>query len=552
VFGALLNEQNGGAFAIRPADGSNGVQSYITNTNVLTTTFTSREGSFRVVDFAPRFELYSRSFRPTKFIRIVEPLTGTPRIRVLCAPVLGWTAQPPRTELGSHHISYAGYDAELRLTTDAPLSYLKGEPFALTERKCFVLSWGSPVEEPLPALCDRFLKETVAYWQRWVKQCDIPPLYQDEVIRSALALKLHCFEDTGAIVAATTTSIPESPGSGRTWDYRYCWLRDAYYTLNAFRLLGQFEEREQFLHFLLNVASAAPDLNLPPLYRVDGSNDLDEQILPNWPGFQNEGPVRIGNQAASHRQNDVFGEMILALSPLFLDARFKGAVTPSAVRLVSDLAEKAAAVAGQPDAGIWEFRSERKPQTFTALMCWAGLDRTATIAQHHTLRTRCDWAATAAALRQRILAEATCPERHCLVAEFGGRTLDAALLQAVTLRFFPPGDPHQMGTVDTIRKELDLSGFLKRYNAPDDFGTPAVAFTLCSFWLVEALAHVNRLDEARLVMERLLLVSSPLGLLSEDLAPDTGALWGNFPQAYSHAGVIHAAFAAAPSWSEVL
>ena len=180
---------------------------------------------------------------------------------------------------------FEGYDSQLRLTTDIPVSYLNGQPFTLTERCHMVLSWGAPVEESLRSLADRFLGETQRYWQRWVKQCSIPPLYQDAVIRSALALKLHCFEDTGAIVAAMTTSIPEAPGSGRTWDYRYCWLRDAYYSLGAFRLLGHFEERENFIRYLLNVAGGSPDLNLAPLYRVDGTSGLDEHILDNWKGF---------------------------------------------------------------------------------------------------------------------------------------------------------------------------------------------------------------------------------------------------------------------------
>jgi len=258
VFGALLDENKGGRFLIGPATPEKGQQRYLPNTNVLETVFSGPDGSFRVLDFAPRFIQHDRSFRPTKLVRIVEPLSGTPRIRVFCEPVLGWSQERPKKDHGSHHVSYLGYDVELRLTTDAPLAYLDGEPFALTERKHFVLAWGSPVEEPIEPLCDRFLRETVRYWQSWVKHCDVPSIFQEEIIRSALALKLHCYEDTGAIVAALTTSLPESPGSVRTWDYRYCWLRDSYYTLDAFRLLGHFEEREGFLQFLLNVASSAP------------------------------------------------------------------------------------------------------------------------------------------------------------------------------------------------------------------------------------------------------------------------------------------------------
>jgi GH15 family glucan-1,4-alpha-glucosidase len=249
----------------------------------------------------------------------------------------------------------------------SPLSYLTGQPFALTERRYLALTWGAPIEEPLAPLCERFLHETTRYWQRWVKECDVPPLFQQEVIRSALALKLHCFEDTGAIVAATTTSIPEATGSGRTWDYRYCWLRDAYYALSAFHLLGHFEEREQFVRYLLNIASASPDLDLAPLYRVDATVDLEERILPNWPGFNGEGPVRIGNAAAKQRQHDVFGEMVLALSPVSLDDRFSAERSRATLELLHRLTGKAVAVAGTPDMGIWELRNGTHPQTFSSL-----------------------------------------------------------------------------------------------------------------------------------------------------------------------------------------
>jgi GH15 family glucan-1,4-alpha-glucosidase len=550
VFAALLDERGGGLFAIAPADGRPGVQRYLPNTNVLETRFDTADGAFRVIDFAPRFMLHERSFRPTKLVRIVEPLSGTPRVRVCCNPVRGWSHARPQREYGSHHITYHGYDSELRLTTDAPLSYLDGGPFALTERKHFVLAWGAPVEEAIEPLCDRFLRETVRYWQLWVKHCDIPPIYQEAVIRSALALKLHCFEDTGAIVAALTTSIPEAPGSGRTWDYRYCWLRDAFYTLGAFRLLGHFEEREQFLHFLLNVASSAPDLDLAPLYRIDGRADLAERVLDDWPGFASEGPVRVGNEAATHRQHDVFGEMVLALTPLFLDARFREQLTPPLLDLVTRLARKAVSVAGKPDAGIWEYRSAWRPQTFSSLMCWAAADRMTRIAAVHRPADAQEFNDAAARIRNEVLREAVDPQRGCLVADYGGSEVDAALLQAVTLRLLPSSDARMQATVDAVIADLDYHGWLKRYRTNDGFGIPVVAFMLCTFWLIEALATLGRSGEASALMDRVLGGMSPLGLLSEDVDPVSGVMWGNFPQAYSHVGLIHAAFAAAPRWSE--
>lgn len=551
VFGALLDENDGGAFTIRPDAASVGVQRYWPNTNVLETRFDTPDGAFRIIDFAPRFIEHGRSFRPRKLIRIVEPIVGTPRITVSCRPVLGWSKRAPHREYGSHHLTFKGFDDDVRLTTDAPLSYIDHRPFALCGRLHFVFSWGAPVEEPLEPLCDRFLRETVRYWQTWVKRCNIPARYQNEVIRSALILKLHCFEDTGAIVAALTTSLPESPGSGRTWDYRHCWLRDAYYTLGAFRRLGHFEEREQFLHFLLGVASSAPDLDLAPLYRIDGGSDLDERIEGAWPGHLGEGPVRVGNGAALHRQHDVFGEMVLALTPLFLDARFDEQVTPTVLDLTKRLARKAIAVAGQPDTGIWEVRTLARPQTFSTLMCWAAADRMARIALRHDLPEASEFAAAASAIRDMISGSAVDPMRGCLVADHGGTEVDAALLQAVTLGLYPADDPRMLATVEAVRQDLEQDGWLLRYRVDDGFGRPTTAFMLCTFWLVEALARLGRMDEASRVLERVRNVRAPTGLLSEDLDPKSGEMWGNFPQAYSHVGLIHAAFAAAPPWHEL-
>ncbi len=552
VFGSLLDEQNGGGFHIAPADGTIGVQRYLDNTNVLETLFITSDGSFRILDFAPRFIQFDRTFRPTKIVRIVEPLTGTPQIKVHCDPRLGWSKKLPARDVGSNHVSYLGFPSEVRLTTDVPLSYLEGLPFALTSKKHLVLAWGDPVQESLPALSQRFLDETVRYWQRWVKHCDVPPVMQQQVIRSALALKLHCFEDTGAIVAALTTSIPEHRGSGRNWDYRFCWLRDAYYVLDAFRLLGHFEEREQFVHYLLSIAGSTPDFELAPLYRVDGRCDLEEYILPHWPGFNGDGPVRIGNGAALHRQHDIFGEMVLALAPVFLDDRFKEEQTRSTLELLFSLTNKAISVAGTPDAGIWEVRKEWEPQTFSTLMCWAAADRMAKISARHAPSRTAHYAAAAGRIRAEILDKAHNRELNSLVASYGSSDLDASLLQAVSLRFFSQDDPLLNGTIDAIVRDLGRERWLLRYRHNDGLGLPSAAFIICTFWLVEALAVAGRLTEARDAMRHAIDCIAPLGLLSEDWDVANMKMWGNFPQAYSHVGLIHAAFAASPRWGDVL
>jgi GH15 family glucan-1,4-alpha-glucosidase len=552
VFGSLLDEAEGGRFRVGPASGSPGVQRYLPNTNVLETVFDDGTDAFRLIDFAPRFEQHQRSFRPTQLFRVLDPLRGQPRVRIVCDPRLGWSRRRPQVLQGSNHLRYEGFDAPLRLTTDVPLSYLAtGQPFALTERRHLALSWGQPIEEPLRPLTDRFLGETERYWRRWVKGCAVPVHFQDEVIRSALALKLHCFEDTGAIVAATTTSIPESPGSGRTWDYRYCWLRDAYYVLGAFQLLGQFEERERFIQWLFDVAGGSPDLDLAPLYGIDGRSDLEERFVPGWPGFEGNGPVRVGNGAGLQRQNDIFGETALALSPVFLDERFQDEQSPATLGLLTRLARKGLAVAGTPDAGIWEVRAEAHTRTFSSLMSWAAADRVAAVLQRHKPAQAAEFLAGAERVRDQVLRGAWSPVHGAFTSTYGGSGLDASLLQMAPLRFLPPVDPRLGSTVDAIATGLGREGWIWRYAADDGLGTPQVAFVLCTFWLVEALAVLGRADEARRVLEHALAALTPLGLLSEDYDL-RGERWGNFPQAYSHVGLIRAAFAASPAWSEIL
>jgi GH15 family glucan-1,4-alpha-glucosidase len=550
VFGGLL-DPDGGRFTIRPASDAPGVQSYIANTNVLETRFVDGSGAFRVLDFAPRFEQFGRSFRPTQLHRIIEPISGLPRISVTCEPRLGWKKTPPHRVAGSNHVRFEGFAEQLRLTTDIPISYLEGQPFALAGRRHLVLTWGMPVEEALAPLCDRFLLETVRHWQRWVKGCNVPPEWQSEVIRAALTLKLHCFEDTGAIVASTTTSVPESPGSGRTWDYRFCWLRDAYYVLHAFGLLGQFEERERFTQWLLDVASARPDLDLAPLYRVDGSSDLRETVVSGWAGYEGNGPVRVGNQAAQQRQSDIYGETVLALAPIFLDDRFRDEQLPQALDLLVRLTRKAVAVAGRPDAGIWEFRKTWEPQTFSTLMSWAAAERAARVLRTRDRSASQEFTAAASRLHATIMERGWNLRLNAFSSALDGEELDAAMLQMAPLRFLPREDARLAATVDTILQQLGGGGWLRRYVAHDGIGETSSAFILCTFWLVQALSAIGRTCEARETFERAIRACSPLGLLSEDYDP-AGRLWGNFPQAYSHVGLIHAAFEISPSWKDIL
>jgi GH15 family glucan-1,4-alpha-glucosidase len=322
--------------------------------------------------------------------------------------------------------------------------------------------------------------------------------------------------------------------------------------LGALRRLGCFEEREKFTQWLLDVAGGSPDLDLAPLYRLDGRSDLAESRLDDWIGYEGFGPVRIGNGAASHRQNDVYGETALSLVPVFVDERFRDERSEAALDLVVRLAKKAIDVAGSPDAGIWEYRSEWTPQTFSTLMSWAAADRVAMVLEGRTRGSGADLATAAARLRSEILEQCWRPDLQSFAASYGSSDLDASLLQMVPLRFLPRADPRLASTVDAIALALGRGHWLDRYRHDDGLGLPQVAFVLCTFWLVQALAGLGRKEEARSRLETTFQALSPLGLMSEDFDPATRRLWGNYPQAYSHVGLIHAAFDASPRWPDVL
>ncbi|MFO7571190.1 MAG: glycoside hydrolase family 15 protein, partial [Gaiellaceae bacterium] len=382
VFGPLLDRERGGVFTVEGVGATNVTQEYLENTNVLRTVFEGPDGAFELLDFAPRFFQFDRHFKPLMLVRVLRPLSGEPRAQVRCMPTYDYGLVETRSWRASNHIEYRGLPAPVRLTTNVPLTYIEDERAFLVERdQHLVLTWGQPLEAGLEDTAERFLERTIDYWRRWVKATRTPRDYQREVIRSALVLKLHQFEDTGALLAATTTSLPEHPGSGRTWDYRYCWLRDAYFTLNALERLGHSAEMEDFLQYLRNLAEEGGG-SLQPAYRMSGSPEAPERELDHLSGFEGEGPVRVGNQAFEHLQNDVYGEMVLAVSRLFLDKRFVGEIPPhTAVGIVSTLVDQIDARLEEPDAGPWEFRERTRLHGFTVLMHWAGAQRAVEVAE---------------------------------------------------------------------------------------------------------------------------------------------------------------------------
>lgn len=557
VFGKLLDPQ-GGEFRIElRGEGLRASQTYHPNTNVLITELTNAAGdACRVTDFFPRYLIGTGLHRPLRLVRILTPEKGTPTLRVHCTPVAGWEKTPLRSESRPHQrIFRHGRDC-LTLSSDADL-----EPFfgaagvALTRSVVLSLEWGAEPAPLAPDLWREELDRTLGYWDTWVKHCSIPTLYQTETIRSALALKLHCVESTGAILAALTTSLPEEVGAVRNWDYRFCWLRDAYFLLSAFRNLGHFEEMEAFLSYLMGLVENPENAKrLRPVYRLDGTVPLPELEHTNWSGFAASRPVRSGNQAAEHVQNDVYGEMILTLSPVFLDERFRGLRTPKLERMLERLAALCAETISEPDAGLWEIRNGWQEHSFSNLMNWAGLERAGRIRKKGWLQNT-DLDVEAQCERARRALESACQEGAVLNGP-GDPTADAALLLVAVLNY--PDREVCRRTIDRIWHDLAFHGrkgkdaFLFRYLRPDDFGLPRAPFLICSFWLVQALARTGRREEALALMDPLLRSANPLGLFAEHFHPASSHQTGNFPQAYSHAGVINAAFSVSPSWDSLL
>jgi GH15 family glucan-1,4-alpha-glucosidase len=488
---------------------------------------------------------------------MVEPLQGTPAIRVSCRPVSGWEKTPVVPVRGSNHLRYEIRDELLRLLTNMPLTYLHDEtPVALTQKLYFGLTWGLGIEDDLVKVTHDFLEQTARYWRAWVKHCSVPLLHQQAVIRSALALKLHCFEDTGAILAALTTSLPEQPGGRRNWDYRYCWLRDAYFALTAFHNLGHFEEMEAFLKFLLNIAHTHEHSRdrLRPVYTLSQGLPLPETEHANWAGYQGSAPVRSANQAADQVQNDAYGEMILTFTPIFFDERFVDLRTKDLDGLLSYLARLCARSIGQPDAGLWEIRNGWQEHSFTNLLCWAGLERLERLKQAgHLDALTMDLTGARIRAADVLLRSARDGAVRNGPADF---SYDAALAQLPILGY--PNRQLGESTVQHIARELSLkrgdkdTGFFYRYVREDDFGKPEGAFVICSFWIAQAQARLGRLPEAQTILDRVLSAANHVGLFSEHFIPAAGTQCGNFPQAYSHVGLINAAFAASPPWSAVL
>ena len=558
VFSALLDDKNWnspdarGFWAIELENCTTVEQRYIRNTPILVTRQTDDQGNaIELYDFCPRYQHLGRMYRPVAFARVVRPVAGSPRIRIRLRPTTSWHSETVPISYGSNHIRLVLSYMAMRMSTNAPIGLISQESwFRLEHDMHFFLGPDESFSDALRPAVERMLEDTIREWQMWVRGLAIPPEWQEAVIRSAITLKLCQHEETGAIVAALTTSIPEHADSGRNWDYRYCWIRDAYYTVEALNRLGALDVLESYLVYLRNIVDGAKGGHIQPLYDVRGNATLEEREAKSMPGYRGMGPVRVGNAAYSQIQHDAYGQIVLSSVQGFIDQRLVRMADISDFEALEAVGARAWTVYDQPDAGLWELRTRAHVHSYSAVMCWAACDRLAHAASALGLDTReIYWRERAEIMKARILQSAWRTSSNAISATFEDDARDASLLQLLDLRFLTPDNPMFLGTLKALEKDLRRGNDMLRYSTPDDFGEPVTAFNVCTFWLIEALHRTGRTEEARMLFEEMLTRRTAAGLLSEDIDPATGELWGNYPQTYSLVGIINCAVLLSKPWS---
>ena len=527
VFCSLLNGGNrdAGIWRFELEGQVSASQHYIRNTPILITRLEARDGSaVEVLDFCPRFEGKGRMYRPVAFGRIVRPIAGNPRIKVVLRPMKDYGAKVVETTHGTNHVRYLVGRQALRLSTDAPVGYvLEQRSFRIEEDTHFHLGPDEPFVGNLREEIRRMEQSTRKYWQTWVRGLATPFEWQDEVIRCAITLKLCQHEETGAIVAALTTSIPEAANSERNWDYRYCWIRDSYYTVQALNRLGALDVLEKYLGYLRNIVDGCKGGQIQPLYSVMGESELNETTAAHLAGYRGMGPVRVGNAAYKQIQHDCYGQIVLPTVQSFMDRRLFRIADERDFESLEEVGEMAWKMHDQPDAGLWEFRTRQEVHTYSAVMSWAACDRLAGTAERLGKTERATlWRDRADTIRNTIEREAWVEGDNNgssghYKASFETDYLDASLLQMIDLRFLRPDDPRFQSTFAAIEKELRRGEHMLRYATEDDFGAPETAFNVCTFWLIEALHLAGRSEEARGLFCTMLGHTTGSGMLSEDL-----------------------------------
>jgi GH15 family glucan-1,4-alpha-glucosidase len=549
VFGAILDNDRGGRFRVCPVGDYTSTQRYFPLTNILVTSFHLHDGSgaFEVLDVMPSPDGHIPVAAPHEILRRVRGLHGSASVEVTFEPRFDYARAATRVQACNGGVFASGGAETLSLTSPEALTWSVDDAAACARAvfdvhagvdRWLVLRWNvEGVRAVEAADCQHKLESTASYWNEWAGNLRYAGLYRAEVERSALALKLLFYEPTGAVVAAATTALPEEIGGVRNWDYRYCWLRDAAFTLSAFNIVGLHDEARRFVQYLHWVAGKS-DGPLQIMYGIGGEMELDEHELTHLSGYRDSRPVRIGNGAHSQLQLDIYGELLAAVS-LWHEQHL---VDDEFWQLLISIVDWVADNWQRPDSSIWEIRAEPRHYVYSKVMCWVALDRAIHMAGELGAPPKLEhWRTQRDAIHAQVLERGWDEERGTFVQSYGSPALDAANLLIGVYGFLPGDDPRMKGTIAATLRELTRDGMLFRYTSEDGLPGQEGVFSICTFWLADALVLSGDVEAGERVFRRMLRFANPLGLYSEQIDPRTGDFLGNFPQAFTHIALINTA-----------
>ncbi|MBN1768594.1 MAG: glycoside hydrolase family 15 protein [Prolixibacteraceae bacterium] len=547
VFAGLLDQNKGGHFGINPVNVENIEQKYIRNTNILCTRFTCSEGIFEVHDFMPRYktEGLKETYYPPDLIRFFKHIWGEPRFSIDYHPKLEYARHETENIVEDDYIKSftknGSYDSLYLYTDFNKNDLVNSNPITLTEDHFCLVSYHQKLLKQTTERSYLKLQRTKVYWLNWIQRTTSYTRYQEEINRSALTLKLLSYQKSGAILAALTTSLPETIGEVRNWDYRFCWIRDASMVVKIMKSLGHNSISRRYLDFIINIMPDK-DEKMQIMYGINGEKELTEFELPHLEGYEGSKPVRIGNAAYMQKQNDIYGillDVIYQHYKIHVTSLMHSEELWTIVRNVVKIVERNW---HQPDKGIWEMRNEDKHFTFSKVLCWTAIDRALRIAALLNQKKHIErWISLRKEIKDDIFKNAWSEKKQAFTQAYGNEELDSSVLLMESYGFIAGSNPKYVSTVRAIQKELEYKGLMFRYKNNDDFGQPRSAFTICNFWLINALVKIGQKEEAQKKFDELLTYSNHLNLFSEDIDFDSKRLLGNFPQAYSHLALIETA-----------
>lgn len=546
VFARLLDDTIGGSFAINTTPDYKVTQLYLENTAILTTTFSNGTDTFEVNDFMPRYRKENGAYHsPPEIIRYIRKLSGSPSFSVQYDPKLEYALDDTRSYVKEDFIisvtNTKKFDSLFLYTSFNKEEIVTGGEIRLVNDGFFLLGYNEKIFIPTFNKVSLEFERTKTYWLNWSDRTTSYGKYNGQISRSAITLKLLSYEKTGAVLAAATTSMPETIGEVRNWDYRFCWIRDASMVVKVVHELGHHEMAHDYLKFIINLIPDK-DEKLQIMYGINGEKKLTEETLDHLSGYMGSKPVRIGNAAYSQRQNDIYGilmDVIYQQLTNFSNDIENGEELWNITKGIVWVVEKHWQ---EPDKGIWEFRTEERHFTFSKVLCWTAIDRAIKVAGILGKKSKLEkWSHLATAIKEDILNNAWNEDVQAFTQSYGSDDLDASVLLMETYGFVKAMDPKYVSTVKAIERDLCYEGLLYRYKNKDDFGLPSSSFTICTFWFINSLYKIGESKKAEKLFERLLSYSNHLGLFSEDIDFETKRLLGNFPQAYSHLALIETA-----------